>query len=164
MGNLELYYQHRDQMKTGDLLQFSGEGLVSNIIKWKTGGKWSHSSLIIRFTDYDRLMTFTAEPRGFMPILLSRYLREYKGECWWFPLKDELEAGRLEVGKKALDMSGIEYDYASLFKQLLGSVSTNMNELFCSEACYLAYGYSGKAPNPNNILHIKLFKAGMRLK
>jgi len=163
VGKLDLYHEYRDQMKTGDLLQFSGRGLISKIIQWKTGGKWSHSSIIIRFEEYDRLMTFTAEPNGFMPILLSRYLREYDGECWWFPLKDELDAGRLEVGKKALDMSGKPYDYTSLFKQLIGDVSTNMSSLFCSEACYLAYGYCGVAPNPNNILNMSLFKEGSKL-
>lgn len=162
MNDLSRYHQNRDKMQTGDLLQFSGNGIISKIIKLRTG-KFSHSSLVMNFNEYGRRMTMTAEPRGVYPVLLSEYLGEYNGRVWWYPLVDEWEVRRRGIGGRALDMSGIGYDYGSLFKQALLKVSANTRKLFCSELCFLAYGFDGKAPNPSEMPSLGIFKEPVRI-
>lgn len=162
MNDLGRYYAVRDQLKTGDLLQWSGKGVISSIIKLRTG-KFSHSSLVLNVDEYRRRMTMTAENRGVYPVILSKYLSEYEGRCYWYPLRDNWEAMRQEIGGRALDMSGTAYDYGSLFRQAICSVSADASRLFCSEVCYLAYGFGGKAPNPSQMLELGIFKEGIRI-
>lgn len=38
-----------DNLDTGDVLLFSGTGLISDIIRWYTGSPWTHIGLVVRF-------------------------------------------------------------------------------------------------------------------
>lgn len=162
MNDLSRYNQVRNEMKTGDLLQFSGSGIVSGIIKLRTG-KFSHSSLVLIIDEYDRRMTMTAENRGVYPVPLSDYLAGYKGRAWWYPLTDDWDPRRYDIGGRALDMSGTAYDWGSLIRQALVKVSAGASRLFCSELCFLAYGYTGKAPNPSEMPGLGIFKDPVRI-
>ena len=42
-----MYQKYRNQMKTGDVIAFSGKGRVSQIIKWKTGSQFSHVGIVL---------------------------------------------------------------------------------------------------------------------
>lgn len=158
------YYKVRDKMHTGDLLQFSGNGKISSLIKWKTKGLFSHSAMVFDSIDYNRKMVFSAEPRGFMPLPLSDYLLNYNGKVWWFQLRDDWDIKRIEIGGRLLDMSGIGYDYGSFLKQIISKVSADMRDLFCSEAVFLALGFTGIAPDPNKLLDVGAFKGGIKIK
>jgi hypothetical protein len=45
------YGDMRSQLKTGDILLFSGEGGISNGFKFFTVSKWSHVGMVYRFND-----------------------------------------------------------------------------------------------------------------
>lgn len=45
------YEDIRDQLKTGDILLFSGKGGISEGIKFFTVSKWSHVGMVYRFDD-----------------------------------------------------------------------------------------------------------------
>jgi hypothetical protein len=58
---------------------------------------------------------------------------------------------------------GIPYDYQSIFHQLFGKVSADARRLFCSEYCYLAYGFTGKAPAPADMPALGIFEQPIKL-
>jgi hypothetical protein len=160
---LELYCAVKDQMKTGDLLQWQSDSLVGGIIRWKTGSDVNHSSMVIRLSEYEgeerRRFHTEAMERGVYPNLLSARLDTFKGKVWWLPLKDEWDPKRVGIGRRLTEMWGREYDYGSLFRQLMGAVNADGKQLFCSEACYLALGFTGAAPNPGEMEGLKVHKA-----
>lgn len=41
----------RTQLKTGDLVLFSGKGAFSDIIKYGTLSKWSHIGMVLKIPD-----------------------------------------------------------------------------------------------------------------
>lgn len=157
-NDLSLYYEHRDELKDGDLLQFSGNSVLSRLIRWKTRSEFSHSALVIWIKDSDRIFTQTAEHSGVSLIPLSVYLEKYDGDVYWYPLKDEWESKRLDIKKRALDFLGTSYDFKSLAAQLLFKVEADTSTLFCSESCFLCYGMEGIAPNPGELPSIGIFK------
>ena len=173
-----MYAKLRDRMKTGDLLQWSSNGLLGWAIRTKTGGDFSHTSGIIRMKEYEGLdrRVFTAESvegSGVVLKLLSRAIEQYDGSVWWYPLNPEFNGLREAVGTVALERLGIPYDYGSLFKQLLAKVSVGIDRLFCSEYWYYIYGAAGvlqtgwdkkKAPNPSEMLGLGVFLDGEQLK
>lgn len=40
-----------DSLETGDVLLFSGKGLLSDVIRWYTGSPWTHIGLVVRFEE-----------------------------------------------------------------------------------------------------------------
>jgi hypothetical protein len=173
-----MYKEFRDQMRTGDLLQWSSNSLIGTAIRWRTKSEYSHSSLVIRLKEYEGLerRVFTAESlegSGCGLKLLSRRIEEYDGKVWWFPLDPKYNSLRQAIGEAAFERMGIPYDYESLIKQLIAKVSTEAHALFCSEYCYWTYGTAGllfdgwqklKAPNPGEVPKLGLFGERGRLK
>lgn len=158
----DLYNTNKNQMKTGDLLQWKSPGIIGAAIRWKTKSEVNHTSMIIRLGEYEgeerhRFHTEAME-RGVYPNLLSVRLEAFKGQVWWLPLKDEWDQKRINIGRRLTEMWGKEYDYKSLFWQLIGKVNADAKQLFCSETCYLALGFNGKAPNPGEIENLKVHK------
>lgn len=45
------YSDIRHNLCTGDIVLFSGAGMVSNVIKWATRSKWSHVGMVIVYDD-----------------------------------------------------------------------------------------------------------------
>jgi hypothetical protein len=60
MNDLSTYYIATDQIQTMDLLQWHGEGWISRMIRWKTGGLATHRGIACRLADVDRVMTLAA--------------------------------------------------------------------------------------------------------
>jgi len=50
------YSEIRDTLKTGDIVLFSGEGFISNLIKFMTRSPWSHVGMVIRSEVLDMLL------------------------------------------------------------------------------------------------------------
>lgn len=157
----------KDQMKTGDLLQWRSNSLLGAAIRWKTKSNVNHSSLIIRLAEYEglerRRYTTEALEHGIVLNFLSRRLEQFDGEVWWYQLNDTWNHARQEIGADALSMVGIPYDYKSLFYQLIGKVSADARKLFCSEYCYLSYGFTGTAPAPADMPALGIFKQPIKL-
>jgi hypothetical protein len=141
MSNLINYNLLKDQMKTGDGLGFQNVGIIPSIIKWKTKDDGpiplSHWGGIIRFPAYEgaenRRYTVEADIDGFNTRLFSDYIKDYKGHIYWYPLKDEWEPYRNQIGEDILSMTGIGYDFLGVCAQLFIKINTNLRYLFCSE-------------------------------
>jgi hypothetical protein len=162
MGDLILYNQHREQMRTGDLLLWRANSLLGVAIRHFSKADVNHASLVMHFEQYEggehRRFTTEALGQGIVLNLLSRQLEQYDGKVWWLPLKDDWESRRAMVGTNAMKYIGTPYDYKSLFRNAFGRVSADARELFCSEYCFLAYGLTGTAPTPGDMPGLGIFK------
>jgi hypothetical protein len=154
-------------MKTGDLLQWHSDSPLGWMIRAKTHSIFNHSGLVIRLAEYEglerRRFTHEALEHGIVLNLLSRRLEDFNGEVWWYPLKDDWDERRQTIGERALAFTGIGYDYKAIIDQLFAPVQSDCAQLFCSEMCFLAYGFSGTAPNPGELLTLNIFKEGVKI-
>ena len=166
-----VYDNYKELFKTGDILSWQSYSTIGKIIRWKTNTEETpkeetpnHSSMIIRLSEWEgkerRRYHTEAMERGVYPNILSNRLKDYKGKVWWLPLKDEWDPKREEVGMRLTECWGKGYDYKSLIWQLVGKVSIDARQLFCSETVDFALGFKGEAHNPVNLelLGIQKFK------
>lgn len=63
------YITHRDSLNTGDILFFSGNGPISNIIKLMSNSPWSHVGLLVKSDDLDILLVWEATTLSNVPDL-----------------------------------------------------------------------------------------------
>jgi hypothetical protein len=170
----------------GDLIAFSGRGLVSNLIKLFTFSRVSHvgvmltSNLIIESTSLDGFKGVTMNP-------LSRRLEIYPGRVWLYPLAP---GPRAKFDYPAFhgfltSMEGRPYD----FKQCLGMIWKpltrlprpfclpfynweDLSKVFCSELAAAAYQKAGVLDpaldfseiSPADLAKSPIFSAPYRLK
>ena len=168
--SLELYDKVKDQMKTGDVLQWHHHDFIGWCIRKKTKSFWNHSTLVIRLKEYEgtdfRRWTQEAVTPFVALTFLSKKLESYKGEVWWFPLKDEWDDKRKGIGTMALSLIGVTpYDKLGCFNQLFARTSIQIRQLFCSEDVAVCLGYDkGKAPWPGEIPGLGIFKNPIKIK
>jgi hypothetical protein len=159
MNDLTQYYACRPLMKTGDLLTYRTSGFISNLIHY-----WSadnHAGLVLDLDEYqcekDRRWTLEAISGGVHVNILSHILEKVHGQVFWHPLKEEFNAKRYDIMCFSLDQVGaVKYDTKSLLKQAFGRVSADLEKLFCSEYCFLAWEQAGivqgeTAPYPSEL-------------
>ena len=169
---LKTYLKYRNRLKTGDCILWQSRSIVGWLIRKFSKANVNHASLVISIDQYGdlanrRFLLEALEP-GIVLRLLSKRLESFKGKVWWYPLKDKYDDRRDKMGEWALLQVGVKYDYKSLFKQILGRVSADMKELFCSEFCFIDWIKSGiklkgKAPRPGDIPKLKIFKKPVRI-
>lgn len=164
------YDEVREKMRSGDVILWKGNGFISWLIRRFTS--FSHASLVLRLKEFrdlkDRRFLVEALAPGVELTLLSRRLRGYSGEAWWFPLKERYVDERATIAAWALNQVGKPYDYGSLFKNVLGRVNENANAYFCSELVFVSFKHAGivsgkKAPRPGDIARWKCFERPMRV-
>lgn len=167
MNDLAKYNAVKNDMATGDLLQWKSNSLIGALIRWRTKAAVNHSSLVLRLAEYEglerRRYTTEALEHGTVLNLLSRRIEQFDGELWWLPLKDDWNEKRQGIGEKALAMIGIPYDYGSIVRQIFGGVSTDARALFCSEYAAIAYGIEGSAPTPADMPGLGIFKDAVKI-
>jgi hypothetical protein len=149
MIDLALYEQHRPQMHTGDRLGWRSDTIIGRLIRLVTRQKVNHTGMIIRFHDFDTVCTAEALEDGFHLQRLSRRLLRHRGQVYHYPLRPEYAHLTTDLGRSALEFAGVEYDYKSLFKQILRRVAPDPAVVFCSEAIYLIGLKAGLPPNPD---------------
>lgn len=167
-----MYLTFRDDMQTGDALQWKSNSFIGWAIRKKTKGDVNHTSMVINLTEFgtDRRFCIEALDYGIDLNLVSRRLKNFDGEVYWHPLINQTEETRIVMGRYALGTLGIPYDYKSIFKQIFGKVSADAKQLFCSEMLYLAAVEAGfskrkKAPTPADIPNLGWWaKQGQRIK
>lgn len=158
---LPSYELNRDQMKTGDLLLWRSNSLLGVIIRRFSKGIVNHASLLVRLSEYEgierRVFTSEALEHGIVLNLLSKRMKEYDGDIWWYQLKPEWNVERTKIGERAFEYMGTPYDYDSLFKNAICKVSAEATKLFCSEYYYICLGQKGKAPTPQDLISFGWF-------
>ena len=167
--DLTLYNSLKEKMQTGDCLLWQSRSLIGWLIRKFSHADVNHAGLVIRPQKHsyflNRRFTLEALENGIQLRLLSERLRHFKGRVWLWPLRDEFDDYRDEIAVWAISKEGTPYDYTSLFKQIMGRVSADAKEFFCSEFCYIAWKDVGipmrdqKAPRPGDIPSLGIFTA-----
>lgn len=161
MGDLTLYEQYKQDMRTGDLLLWRANSLLGVAIRAFSHADVNHASLVMHFEQYEggehRRFTTEALSPGIVLNLLSKQLERYDGKVWWLRLNADWDARRAMIGTNAMKYIGTPYDYHSVVKNAFGRVSADARELFCSEYCFLCYGLKGTAPTPGEMPALGIF-------
>jgi hypothetical protein len=136
------YAELRDQVKDGDLILFKGNVLLSRIIQRISGGRYSHSALVLDWGG--RWMILQAEViEGVQAVPLSVAVARYHGDVDFYPLRPEARAKvdlpRLaQVAKSALGLGYAKLDLLRvaahlLFRFRLPRYRRDPEALFCSQ-------------------------------
>lgn len=164
--DMTLYNLYRPQMKTGDLLTYETEGLVSPLIHlWS---KANHAGLVLDLHEYEgeecRKWTLEAVGTGVRMAYLSRILEHVHGRVYWHALKPEFDEVRNGLGCFALEYPGVtKYDFWSLLKWPFKFVSADISKLVCSEYVFLAWKAVGIVGGDNIPSPSKLEEFGVTL-
>lgn len=174
-NNTETYLHYREQMDTGDVLLWRSSSLLGWAIRLFSHGTVNHASLVIKLSDWkglvERIFLLEAAEHGIVLASASKRVQYFNGSVYWCPLKEEFNDNRSKIGGWALNEVGVKYDYASLFKQVLGRVSADAKKFFCSEYVYLAFINAGIvmtwdvdiAPQPSDVFNLGIFTSEVQL-
>ncbi len=173
MKDLSRYLKFRNNIKSGDLLEWRPRSALGWLIRLFTRAKVSHTSMCLaldKYMSFDQPRKFQVEalPHGVALTLISRSLEEFDGEVYWVPLFPGFDALRDEIAKWIVCEVGKKYDYASLFKNIKGPVIANGNKLFCSELAFLALKHVGlvdgmTAPRPGEFSQYAIYEQPIRI-
>lgn len=158
------YQSMRSQLRTGDIVLFSGKGGISTGIKWGTLSKWSHVGMVLRLPEYDFVTVWESttlsttidldskQPRkGVQLVPLSARVSGYDGDIAVRRLTgvadddvnvDELMNLRKEISGRPYEQSKIEL-IKSAYDGPLGRNAEDLSSLFCSELVAEAYQRMG---------------------
>ena len=145
------YTAIRNELKTGDLVLFSGKGAFSDIIKYGTLSKWSHIGMILRIPEYDFLTVWesttlsdvvdleSGTPRkGVQLVPLSDRVQKYSGDISVRKLQgaelpvnslEDLMELRKELKGKRYERSKMEL-FRSAYDGPFGHNSEDLSSLF----------------------------------
>ena len=164
------YADVRDDLKTGDLVLFSGSSFFSSVIKWAVGGNWSHVGVVVRLAQFPgRLLLWESTTLADLPdvetgtkqagvqlVYLSERLAGYDGKFKLRPLdKPVTPEMAAALDRKRLELRGRPYEQEKLdlinaaFDGWFGqSKGERLTSLFCSELVAEAYQAMGLLPEP----------------
>lgn len=156
------YSNYRDRLKTGDVVLFSGKGLISRGIKRATRSKWSHIGMVIRLPEYDMNLLWESTTLSKVPdiytghttsgvqiVSLSERVKTFKGDIAIRPIDGEitpeqierLMAFRGEMRNKKYEKSRIELALSAL--KIWTFKNDKLDSVFCSELVAEAYQRAG---------------------
>lgn len=172
------YQDARKQMAPGDLIAFSGNGLVSRIIRWRTRSKISHVGVVSRINEgANRVMvhesTSLRGTKGVQTNRLSQRIQEYNGKVYWYPLSPK--------SRRCLDLQrfweflweqdGKPYDFwQAPMSATLFCAREDFGKLFCSELVAGAWEAGGllkrvnaSEKTPDDLCKMNLFNSPRKL-
>ncbi len=142
----------RDQLKTGDIVLFSGSGVVSNVIKWFTKSDWSHVGMVIRSDEHDMLLLWESttlskiktvngvERQGVAIRPLSEVINGYDGKVAVRKLIHKLTTDDIKIlAKFREEVKGRPYEesklelFKSAYDWIGGANDEDLSSIFCSE-------------------------------
>lgn len=147
MPDLCTYPAARYRLRTGDVVTFDGNDLLSRAIKFFAPGG-SHTAMILRLTDCpDTILLFESLEHGPTITRMSRRISNYNGQIH-ISLPTRTVEQEKAIAGMALRMLGarIGYDYPSLFRQIRKRVALNMKRGFCSETIQYILVHAGVLP------------------
>lgn len=163
------YESVRDNLKTADIVLFSGKGGISHAIKLTTNSRWSHVGMVLRLPESQAAFLWESTTltnlkdaidgrvkRGVQLVLLSDRLRTYDGEVSIRHLQGHtvsdtsylnLMAFRQQVRGRAYEQDKLELIKAA-YDGPLGHNQEDLSSLFCSELVAEAYQQLGLLQEP----------------
>jgi hypothetical protein len=163
------YAEVRDDLKTGDLVLFSGSSLFSSVIKWAIGGKWSHVGVVVRSPLHERVLLWESTRLAdlvdvetgraaagvqlvYLSDRLARYAGEFKLRQLDRPVTPEMEQAfakrRAELSGRPYELEKLELLEAAVDGWFRALKEERLNSLFCSELVAEAYQAMGLLPEP----------------
>ena len=163
------YNQIRNELKTGDIVLFSGKNHISDLIKWASRGPWSHVGMIVRVAEYDMVMLWESTTlsnvkdwidqkyiSGVQLVSLTERLCKYNGDVAVRLLNQPLsveQKERLAALRRQLRGRPYEQNKLELIKSAYdGPLGTNhvenLQSIFCSEQVAEAYQRMGLLAEP----------------
>jgi hypothetical protein len=143
-ATLKTYQKYRDEIQTGDLIQFAATDFVSRIIRYKTKSAISHSAMAFWMMGplgEMRLCTLESVIFGLYPIPLSNRTAWYlpHGNMYWHRIRPEWKDDGATAAAKMLKYMGTCYDIKGLLWQAFKRMRLNPAKLWCNEAIALAW-------------------------
>jgi hypothetical protein len=160
----------RDDLKTGDLILFSGTSFFSSVIKWAIGGSWSHVGVVVRLPEFPgRVLLWESTTLADLPdvetgkaqagvqlVYLSDRLATYAGKFKLRPLDKPVTADmaaaldrkRTELRGRPYELEKLDLLNAALDGWLGASKRERLSSLFCSELVAEAYQAMGLLHEP----------------
>ena len=147
------YAEIRPQLKSGDSLSFSGNGLISTAIKLFSGSKWSHDAMVVAIEEHNLLLCWESTTlaklkdvdsgvvkSGVMLVPLSNRILTYSGEIGVRQLRKRLTleqysilaAMRHEVRDVPYEKDMLELAKAA-YDGPFGRNVEDLSSIFCSE-------------------------------
>lgn len=155
------YEEIRDDLKTGDIVLFSGKGFVSWLIKKVTKNKYSHVGMVLRIDGFDFVALwesttlndtpdiFHKKRKGVQIVQLSQRMKGYNGKIAVRQLHDfefgpeeekALAELRQEVNNRPYEKNMFSLAKSALDSTFLGkNKKKDLSSLFCSELVAEAY-------------------------
>ena len=144
MLNRKPYNLLRSQLKTLDIVVFSGSGFVSNAIKFFTKSEWSHCGMVVRDEATDTVLVWESttlnSTKGVQVNLLSDRVKDYKGKVAFNMFGIELTPSeKIQIGqirkrfantpyeRSVLELAFSALDFVNIVK------GEDLSSLFCSE-------------------------------
>ena len=151
MKGIKKYSTYRISLESGDMLEWRSKSLLGSIIRFFTKKNVNHTSSCLSLAKqlgFKEIRNFIieADKTGIVLHLLSRELKNYKGQVYWYRLKPKYQKFRKAFTNQALSLIGIKYDYGSLVKNASAKVSADLKKLFCSEFHFFNLVGSGILP------------------
>jgi hypothetical protein len=176
MNNLSQYLAIQPLMRTGDLIEWKGNSLISKAIMQVTGNNVSHSSMVVlsKITEEDEERRYIIEAvrYGVCWNYLSDVLNHYDGTAYWYQLKPEYDHLRSSMGSWLWNEYRCDkhYDFGGIIKRYFGKVSLDARRWFCSEiceACLINFGILAPLENgvrdPGDFTKEGIFNAKARI-
>ena len=149
----------RDQLKSGDLVLFSGRSGFSSSIKWFTNSRWSHIGMVLRHKDFDSPLIWESLRLGQLPDVL---LGEVRDGVQTLSMDERIEQCSDAVSVRLLnqpltddmvcslwalheELQGRPYEQRlwelvrAVYDGPLGDNEEDLTSLFCSELVAVAY-------------------------
>lgn len=145
------YPEIRDTLQSGDIVLFSGNGIISKMIQRVSGSKWSHVGIVYR-PGHDAFIlesTMQYGQGGVGLSLLSRRIKGYDGEVairqakWTSPESSTRHIGRMMRAHKGKPYENKLFELAMSAIDNIPGLPENepdYSSLFCSELVAMAVG------------------------
>lgn len=173
MNDLTFYMDTRPSIKTGDAIEWAGTSCLARAIRFFTGKKVNHTSMVVRmdlFDLQDRVFVLEALSGGIDVNLLSEELLRHDGSAYWLPLTHISYQQRERMARFGFMSSSKRYDFGSLVSNIMGKVNRNADRFFCSEFYHYALiaarvipGRDTKARRPGEFIDLGVHAAEVRL-
>lgn len=155
-GIIRNYEILRDELQTGDLIFFSGNHWLSELIRIRSKGAWSHVGIVVRIEEINRIFLVESIievgvrmiPMSFVIKDYDGHKRPYNGRVAWARMQDLPTDKSLTIKEFVLDNLSKQYDRKEYWRVLWRTVA-GKKRLFhddkysCAEYIYEAFKRAG---------------------
>lgn len=148
----EDYETERNNFQTGDLIFFSGNHWLSDLIRWRSKAPWSHVGIVIRIDEINRV--FLAEsiievgvrliPLSFVVKNYDGHKNPYDGRVGWTRFEGLTEQEKLSIKDFCMDNLSKQYDrkeyWRVFWRTIVGKEKIFHDDKYsCSEYIFEAF-------------------------